>query len=711
MNFRHILFLAIFSWMTICNVMGQDKKDDNILLPASSSLGNFIYLYNGDDLQDSLLLANTDYFEILRTKLTGNFDSTSLKDMESKLYFVGQARRSKSVKEFKNFLPDKLINAMKISLKVNSDEAFVKRLNTLIRPIDFFMFYFFIETRLALGHVFLDKDVKEGEAYLYYVYKIDKNKKRTFWGKTAIWSKIGNYKLSYFNPKLIKREVKDSSIAFQWAVPIAIDFDTIVKPIKRLPFDLDGSLYNTFFVPSSLRAKLQLCVNNEWKDLVGRLNGLANITGDTLFFNFFQRQLPGDVVRASIQLEDEVYNTGNRSDTVNAFLITDKSAPRITRLNVRDTLNAIAISWTNLKSSPYLAGVQIIKYWNGGNIDTLPILPISDSIYLDYQVKIGINYRYEVRALYQPALAAFQTIPSSGVATLMKLSRPDPPFNLKVKQEGKHVRLNWETANDPTIESFYIYRGITPNSLSLLPSRVPCCTFLDTTMEMSGGSQYFYAVNCQNVKQDSSIYSNVVVIVPNRKIKIAPPNDIHFYLSNDKLNLSWQDSRHFDNNINGFIIEKRIKENTDTCFRLITPNLLKNSFFRDTSKVSVGITYQYRAYSIAYNSDTSVASEIFEWELPKARVDVLDKFYVLPKSKSLTISIPPIFYENRKAYKIFRKKDAERDFILIATIPSSQFLFDDTDVVNGETYHYCIAIVHSDGREGRKSFEYATLKK
>ncbi len=711
MKFIPLGLVALLVVCTISVANGQlAKNKDNILLPASSPMGNFVYLFNGNDLQDSALLANTDYFEIKRTKLTGGFDSAGLQVMEKTLTVVGNARKCATIKELKSFYTEKLIYSMKRVFKLKTDEALFTHFKKFDQPLNFFTFYFLIETRLALGHVFLDKDVKEGEAYLYYVYRIDKNKKRTFWGKTAIWSKIGNYKLNAFKPILASRQLRDSSLAIQWAVPLSVNLDTLAKPSKRLPFDFEGMMYNNFFYPTSIKAKLSLCVNDEWKNIEGIMNAMPNKTEDTLFFSFLQKQLPGDIVRASIQLEDEVHNQGNRSDTVNAFIITDKNAPRITRLNIRDTLNAIAISWTQLKQSPYLSGVQIIKYGSEDKGDTLALLPITDTIFIDYDIKIGINYRYEVRALYQPAMAVYQTIPSSGVATLLKLSRPAPPFNLKAMQEGKNIRLNWDVAKDPTIESFFIYRGITPTKLSLLPARVPCCTFLDTTMEMSGGSQYFYSVNCQNIKQDSSIYSNIVSIVPNRKLKISPPTDIHFYVANERLNLSWQDSRRFDNNIKGYLVEKRVKESVDSNFKLITPNFLNVSFFKDTAKVNVGLTYQYRTYSISYKGDTSDASEIFEWDLPKARVDVLDKFYVLPKPKTLTVSIPPVTYENRKSYKIFRRKEPEQDFKLIATIPATQFLYDDPDAERSGIYHYCIAIIHADGREGRRSMEYAITK-
>ena len=384
------------------------------------------------------------------------------------------------------------------------------------------------------------------------------------------------------------------------------------------------------------------------------------------------------------------------------------NAPRLTFLTVKDTLNAIYLSWHPLPNSPFLSGVQIIRYGLDKDLDTLPLLPITDTSFFDYKIKAGVNYRYEVRALYLPGMAAYQTLPANTFGTLTKFSRPAPPYNLSVANEGKNIRLNWQVAEDPTIDAYFVFRGLTPNKLNLLPGRITEKTFLDTTAELSGGSQYFYAVMCQNLKQDSSIYSNVVVVIPNRKLNIPPPTEMKFYFANHVLNLMWQDSRQVNNQVEGFLLQKKLKEQ-DTFITISKKPLLLNSF--KDSAIEAGIGYQYRVASVSFRGDTGSFSETFEYTLAKNRVDILSNFYLVNTDNGITVSLPNATYGNRKAYNIYKRKSTEKGFVKIASIPATQFLYEDTDVEEGTAYHYRVSITETDGREGATGMSVSTVRK
>lgn len=695
--FQKIFFVLGLSSLLMIS-FAQQSKPSKVLLSASSPQGNYIYLLDGRDLQDSSLLSSTDHFIIKRAIVKNSLDTANLSLLENSLKEIGVAKKPATSKELKNALPASGIKAMKEAFGLKSDEDLVSYLSKHQDPKQYFLFYQLIETRIALAHVFLDKDVSEGQVYLYQVVRVDKNNQQHAWGKTVVLGKAGNYKMTYFNTISFPAEVRDSSIQYKWAVPININLSTIPKPEKRVSIDPKGVLYNTFFFPTSLRASLEVGINDKWEKQAGALFPQVNKSKDTLFFTYSKRFAPGSVVRAFIALEDEVHNVGNKSDTINAFLITKKNAPAINFLSVTDTLNGLFLHWNPLPESPFISGVQIIKYGVGNIADTLPLLPIGDTTYFDAAIKAGITYRYEVRALYLPGMAVYQTLPANSFGTLTKFSKPNPPFNLTATNEGSNIRLQWNTTNDPTIDAYFVYRGTTPQQLSLFSGRITSTNFLDTTPELSGGSQYYYAVISQNLKQDTSIFSNVVSIIPQRKIEIPAPTEVTFYYTNGALNIFWQDSRRVNNMVKSFIVQKKLKNETD--FTTITQQPIEAITLKDTA-IKMGTSYHYRVAAISIKGDTSNFSEAFEYSLAKGRVDVLNKFDLLNGPKGITVSLPTVYYDNRKAYNIFRRKASEPNFSRIARISANEFVYLDTKVIDGESYFYAISITETDDREGK----------
>ena len=695
--FQKFFIILLFCCLVLASY-SQNGRQVSGMFTASSKMGNYIYLVNSNDLSDSIGFSSIDHFVIKRSSLANNADTAAFLQAEKTLKVVGIAKKPSSSRELRNVLPPWCIKAFNVALKLKTDDEIVKFIQQHSFPEKYGLLYSIIETRMALAHVYLDKETKEGEAYVYQVYSVDKQGHEQLWGKTVSLGKAGNYLLPHFKALVSGTEIKDSSIGFGWRVPININLSAISKPTKRMGFDKEGKLYNSFFTPSSIRATIKLSVDNgDFEKQEGTLFPQLNPTEDTLYFAYIKRFKPGSIVSAHLILEDEIHNQGGYSDTINAFMFTQNNAHRLTFLSVKDTINGLYLSWHPLPRSPFLAGVQIIRYGLDKDVDTLPLLPISDTEFTDYKIKAGVNYRYSVRALYLPGMAAYQTMAANNFGTLTKFSRPMPPYNLTASNEGKHIRLNWEVANDPTIDGYYIFRGTTPNNLRLLPKRITQKTYLDTTTELSGGSQYYYAVMSRNLKQDSSIYSNVVLVVPTRKLNIPAPTEMKFYFANHVLNLIWQDCRQMNNQVESFIVQKKLKEQDS--FITITSKPIQGNTFKDSS-VTAGIGYQYRVASVSFRGDTGTFSETFEYTLAKNRVDILSDFNVINTPKGITVSLPYAIYGNRKAYNIYRRKSTEKVFSKIAFIPATQFTYEDTNVEDGVGYLYRVSITETDGREG-----------
>ncbi len=695
MNKQLILFC--FCCSLVLSSFSQMSRDYKYLMSSSSPVGNFIYLYGGKDLQDTVLLAATDHFVIKRVVLPDTSNATAMNSMDKFAKEVGTVRKPTTSKELRAVLPASRIKMMKEVYKLKSDQELVNFIQRHPNPISYFLFYAFLDTRMALGQIFCDKDTKQGMIYLYVVYRVTKDKKETLWGKTVSVGKLGNYRLSAFKAVNTFMDIKDSSVMMQWGIPLNVNMDAIPLPAKRYGFDKVGELYNTFFITNHLRASLEYSINDHWEKQEGQLIPRSNQIGDTLFFYFYKNALPGTIIRAKLTIEDEVYNVGRTTDTVNAFLVTNNTVPTITHLSAIDTLDGISLTWNQLPENHFLTGVQVIRYGDADIVDTLANLPITDTSYMDYAIKAGINYRYSVRVLYLPGMQAFQTFPAANITTLTKFALPIPPSHLVAKMEGKNIRLNWDAIKDPTIDRYYVYRGMTPEKMTLLQGSTTETTYLDTTQELSGASQYYYAVTCQNLMQKLSTKSNVVTIIPNRNIKMNPPTEVSFYYENGALNILWKDAREIDNHIQSFLVQKKIKE--DTAFKLITAKPLEAITMVDTA-IKQGVVYQYRVACVSFKGDTSNYSEVFNYNLPKNRVEILKEFNLANTDKGIKVEMPAVFIPTRKAYNIYRHQQGENKFVKIGTIPAKKLTFEDTKVVSGTVYLYAVSIVETDDREG-----------
>jgi len=697
-NSMNRLLLIFLTFLSVVQSYGQLKKVYRQIQTASSDDGNYLFLLEKNDLNQPFFLSTIDHFTIKRTVISAGLDSVSLAGYAQKLKPIAELKRKLSIEQLKLVMNNKYFDGYKAALKLKSDTQLVAYFNTHIQPEDYLLLYPLIETKLALGHVFLDKDVQKGTLYYYEIYSVNKSKKESFFAKAIALGKAGNYHLPYFKALKNGLSVRDSTLSMSWAVPINFDLDKLPKPEKRFQFDPEGNLYNSPFSFANLKAKISLKKNDVWEQLPMLIIPQVNTTKDTLFVSYFKNALPNEVVEATIILDDGLHNQGGKADTIIAYMLTDNTAPKLTSMSVKDTLNGLRISWAPFTQSKFLSGIQIIRYTNVHQGDTLPLVPLTDTQYFDYNIKAGVQYRYEARVLYQPGIYAFQVVPASSFGTLTKFSKPLPPYHVTAEVEGKNIRVNWDVAKDPTIANYFLYRGTSPNNLLLIPGMISGNTYLDTVEALSGGSTYYYAAVSQNLKQDTSIYSNLATVIPNRKIHINAPTAISYYYANGKLNIFWEDARSRDNKVVKYLVQKK-KVGIDTGFAFLVNKPIGTVNIGD-SQIVAGITYQYRVASVSFKGDTSNFSEVAQFALPKKEGDKIDRFAVANLPNGIHIKLPNLYMETRKAYCIYRRSANDLQFKKIITIRANQYEYTDESVAANEIYQYALSVVESDDREG-----------
>ncbi|HPH86758.1 MAG TPA: hypothetical protein PLC48_14925, partial [Ferruginibacter sp.] len=457
---------------------GQPDNQNRLLKSVSSPRGNYIYLFDKDELggKDSSKVAATDYFII--EKLRYEFTEGTKKSAYTK---AGEARRVGTYKELQGYFSKSQVSEIKKLFGLKNDQEVVRYFNTHHFDREFPIIYDLIETRQALGQVFLDKDVKPGEVYMYKVSRVSKTNQNESWGFAVRQSHAANYVLPYFKPMIKSLEASDSLVSITWKMAIPGDaLDKIPVPKSLVEADKDGAMVRIPFGMLNTRAKVFARKNNQFIEYA-TLMPVLNISKDTLTYTYVKKCMPEEEVTAYLVTEDEVYNQGISSDTAYAFAISNKIVPLIYGIRVKDVLDGVQLSWDKLPARPYVVGIEIRRTNSEDVEDSLATLPVSDTSFTDYSIKVGQHYRYKVKAIFLPLLGVEQKVPAEGIGTYTIFSRPLPPFDLVAENVNSNVQLKWDAVDEPSFYGYYIYRGTSSKQLDLVAGPVFTKTFLDSS--------------------------------------------------------------------------------------------------------------------------------------------------------------------------------------------------------------------------------------
>jgi fibronectin type 3 domain-containing protein len=691
------LILSIIVFLICFTVFSQQKdyRDAQRTIKAVSSKdGNYLYLIDPSTV-DSSIIKHTSKFKIERLK----FDTVA-SDVDSTLVQAGEARAVSSESELKKFFSEASISQMKLNFGLKSNAELVNYFKTRQSIQDYSLYYSTVEIKLALGHVFVDKNIKDGEVYVYLITRIDNDKSEELWGAPIVKSKFGNPSVNYFHPKAVNSVSYDSSVTMTWKMPVHEQINETVK-LPRSAY-VKGSaipfIVPVPFTPKSFTAKVYLWENNTWKH-AETLFPLLNETKDTVSYVFYKKTNFEDYVSAYITIQDEIYNEGSSSDTTFTYAVEQKSVPLIYSIKATDIINGVKISWPQLPNKPYLTGIEIVKYNSNDRLDSLAVLNPTDTSYTDYAVELGQYYRYQVKALFLPQLSVKQDVAAQGVGTFTKFSRPSPVFNVRAEKEQANVRLHWDAVHEPGFFGYFIYRGTSPKNLELVDGPIFTKTYVDTSTSLSGRSEYYYAIVNQNLRQDTSVFSEIVSISPERKISTTFPKEAVFYYANKVLDISWTDVRQMDNAIESYVVQKKAANEPN--FKTINNAKLTLNSITD-NKIEPGVEYLYRVAAITFRGDTSEYSEPTKFSIDKTPVEVLNIFYVRNVPEGVKVSWPEVVMDDRKEYNIYRRNAKEQEFTKIGKTDAKQFAYTDTKANNNEVYVYYLTVTHIDGREGAR---------
>ena len=675
----------------------QNKVNVNWLPSFSSPDG--IYLYINDTFKDdSIKTFKTSYFYIERINMTEhNKDSIKKLSINSNEFVpIGKSGIVQSMDDLKSILTEEGITSFKNDKSLKSDKELINYFNTKSSFSDYGMWYQLIETRRALGRVFLDNTTKAGNKYLYFITRVFKDGSFESAGLSyAFTNSNGNYLLDQYKPLLVKSFALDSSLNVSWKVPIDKNKMNTFLEKKSKEKDYLPIPFGEF----NIRGAIYLETGKGWEK-INMIMPTKNPTNDTLFFNYVAKASTEKTYKLYLQIEDEVHNKGNQSDTAVLFVISKDNLPFINKTFVKDTINGIQLKWNAIPFKPYIESIEISKSELNNNPIKIYVKP-NETSYIDYDVKIGKTYIYSVKTIFHPKTGLIQPVGAEGSGKLSVFNKPLPPNNLIAKHLGNNIQLNWENDSIPGFYGFHVFRGTSYDQLDLIAGPIFVNEFLDTASYLSGKSTYYYAVQAQNLRQAFSNYSNRVGIIPNRSYNIYKPTQLEYFYANNSLQLKWNDVSLQDSYVNGYILQR--KSTNESEFSTIA-RLNRDQFVYTDSIVKRGSSFSYRVACITIKGDTSEFTDPLIFTVHKLDVPIILDFTARSITDGIEIAIPTLIYENRKAYNIYRKEfDQKANYIKIATISADEFLYIDKKVEMGKSYEYAISVVEKDDREGKLS--------
>jgi fibronectin type 3 domain-containing protein len=685
--------LHIFICLVLLSV-GAGANPLNFIPAASSAQGNYIYLLQTEAYAKSPdILKHTEGFLIERVP----FDTLN-RSRDTGFSKAGEARPVGSVKELRRLFPEPQRAEMIKAFGLSDDDALVTYFQQHREVADYSLYYTAIETRVAAGHVYFDADVKPGRILFYRVTRLDKDGSRELWGYSIIRSRSGNYALPYYKPVLTETKVYDSAVFLTWKLPVGKAIrDAIPVPRSSLKGDEAGIVYQLPFDPSGLSMTLYSRNGGDNWQQGKTLLPQSNEAGDTLTYTFMRRTRPDEEIETFVLPQDELHNSGASSDTVRTYAITYRNAPLIYGIRVADIENGVRVAWDKLPTKPYLSSVVVARTNSDNKTDTLAVLSPGDTTYTDYAVEPGPQYTYKVWVEFLPQLGFRQEAPAMGIGAMTKFSAPSPPYDLKAANEGRNIRVSWEAQNGAGMYGYYVYRGTSPKNISLIAGPVKTKTFLDTATALSGRSTYYYGIMAQNLRQDTSLMSEITSIMPNRVITTTNPTAVSLYYVNSSLQISWDDVRTYDAAVAGYILQR--KEGKTGVFRTLTPTVLQKAITSDSS-LERGQTYAYRVAALSTHGDTSAFSDASEYTVAPKAIDIVSNYTLRNTSAGVILSWPPVEVEGRKAYNIYRRRSDSEAFSRIGTVGADAFSYTDEDVQADTIYVYTMAVVAPDDREG-----------
>lgn len=603
---------------------------------------------------------------------------------------IGSLKRPESFEKFRAIAGDTLIRGLKKLKKFSSDKELWNFIQSNPPYKDYSLAVGNIRFLKAIGWTYTDNTIAQIPAGTKLYYKITDQATAV----TDTGSCITGPQPFAQKPRLAKQRSSDSLIYMQWGYKAK----------------------TTRFLPKYAYVYQKSATGTFTKQV---FEAPASLVNDSVYFGLSRRVLPNKEYTYYLQPVDFFDNAMNvRSDTITMLSVNYKVIPPVQNVKAKDTVAGILLTWKKQQPSLFLSGVLIERSTVvNGTYTTVAIKALTDSTYLDGDVRSGLTYYYRLKVIGQKDNAN-QKNSFSGFASAShsdKHNKPDVPYMLTVTSTKTALQLKWKPVTTMRLAGYYVYRTNKndTSSMELISRLVTDSTFIDSTKNKSRRLDYYYAVKAVNMSDVKSNYSKMVEAkLPVGVEKPLTPAYINLTRNGGNLLIEWQNTKLSDNYIKGYVLYKRkiqpgehltydvnksaSVEASRLGFSPVSKTLLTNPNYEDVVVAGPDL-YEYAvAATDFFGAESGLSALAVQTQAPVILSAPL-KLIVIDINSKAELSWLQSDVAGLKGFNVYRKELNEKDFKKIASVGVKESKYTDATIQPQKVYMYKIKSVSSQG--------------
>ena len=371
----------------------------------------------------------------------------------------------------------------------------------------------------------------------------------------------------------------------------------------------------------------------------------------------------------------------------------------------------VLLSWTaptrdsNSNELTGLASFEIYRSRDNNTSFALIAAVSSDRVsYQDTSVELLTRYFYAVRALDQAGNAGPRSQPVS--VTTKGFAAPS---NLRATAGVQKITLTWAANTEPELTGYEILRFTDPTQAT--PERIfssVLTTYVDTPVTADRPFVYrVRAVGPSNLKSELSAFASAQAI--ESAPVLAAPRNVQARGGIGQITITW--SANTESELTGYRVLRYTdpsQTEADATFTTV------QTAYVDSPLVS-GQTYVYRVQAVGTNNEESErslyasATVSADQSAPGVSSDLIVSLDETNFQRVLLSWLAPTRDSNGNeltglaSFEIYRSRESNASFALIATVSSDQVSYVDTSVELLTTYFYAVRAVDQAGNAGPRS--------
>jgi hypothetical protein len=209
---------------------------------------------------------------------------------------------------------------------------------------------------------------------------------------------------------------------------------------------------------------------------------------------------PGTVYLFQVTTVDKKGTSGEPSKTLKVTWDIPLSPPVLTDLKLRN--EGVEVRWEAPKTlvdgskAAAVAGYLVFRRAEGGAWERITGDPVPDTSLVDTQVKEGISYAYQVKALRPTNGHLLESAGSAESKVLFNRTAPPPAVQeLLAVTAPNAVQLRWQGLTTQPVQGYHVYRRSAQDKTPKRLTREPLATTLFEDRQIQPGVAYYYSVS------------------------------------------------------------------------------------------------------------------------------------------------------------------------------------------------------------------------